>query len=67
MQLSNFLLTILAAAPAMARAMPTMESDPGHIETIVFKRDAVLTPRDLELAKRHGVDVNKSKKHLLHV
>lgn len=31
------------------------------IDHVVFKRDDVLTPRDLELAEMHGVDINESK------
>lgn len=30
------------------------------VEHVIFKRGDVLTPRDLDLAKRHGVDINES-------
>lgn len=63
MQLSVLLTTLAAAALAVAsgQSLHDTQYDAGHIETIVFKRDSVLTPRDLELAGMHGVNVTESQ------
>lgn len=50
------------AASAHAIALPgNIAEAHGDSETILFKRDAVLTPRDLQLAEMHKVDINESE------
>ena len=51
------------AAIALPRSpAPLAGEDEGYIETVVFKRGDVLTPRELALADKHGVDITKSKR-----
>lgn len=58
----TFKLALLVGAATVTYAMPAeiFERDDDVLETIVFKRDSVLTPRDLELAKLNGVDIRES-------
>jgi len=37
-----------------------LAGDDGYLETVVFKRDSILTPDDHELAKKHNIDVSQS-------
>lgn len=46
-------------------ALPVFGTDDGG-EVTVFKRDAPLTPRDLESAAMHGVNITESTQALLH-
>ena len=56
-----FFAAAAATAVASEKAIDAAEYHAGHIETVVFKRDAVLTPRDLKLAEQHGVNTTESK------
>lgn len=57
-------------AASLATASPEIEAIMDSLtegEVHVFKRDAVnsvISPRDLELAERHNVDLNESKQLL---
>ncbi|GJC99158.1 hypothetical protein CH63R_11223 [Colletotrichum higginsianum IMI 349063] len=53
-----FLATASQAVPTATRR------DPEGV--VIFKRDSVLTPRDLELAEMHGVNLTQMYKHSLH-
>lgn len=71
MALIKFVSAFLAVAATAVTAVPTSSDlakredvdafERGLGETIVFKRDDVLTPRDLELANLHGVNVSESE------
>ena len=50
------------AMPGLSEADDSAAHD---TEVILHKRDAVLTPRDLELAALHGVNVSESKRDSL--
>lgn len=58
-------LSLLASTIAGVLAAPqpsaALEAETETVEHIVLKRDAFLTPRDMELAKRHGADIETSK------
>ena len=64
-----YALFAAAVVPLMVHAAPApnfdIEGNDGYIETIVYKRDSALSPRDLELATSHGVNVTQSKCQLL--
>lgn len=58
-------LTLLPAflAPIMVSASPDIENNLDYLaedEIHVYKRDSVITARDIELAERDGVDLNES-------
>ena len=61
--LFQYLLHALLAATAVASPIIADIADiEGAVgDMVLFKRDDVLEPRDLDLAKRHGVDLNDSK------
>lgn len=64
MQLSSWFTAALAGVPVVVLALPASPigegADDGYIETILYKRDDVLTPRDIALAESHGVNVTES-------
>lgn len=72
--LSKFVLQglVLAIAATHANANPVPEADaiPEHFdesagaEIVRFKRDAILDPRDLELAELHQVNLTESKQNI---
>ena len=61
--LNTMLVQTLLAGLCLATALeatPTQQDDP-HGEILRFKRDAVPSARDLELADMHSVNVTESK------
>ncbi|KAM0332092.1 hypothetical protein ACHAQA_002364 [Verticillium albo-atrum] len=66
MHFQSILLPGLFAVTTMALALPGADiSDLSHglKETVLFKRDDVLGPRDLELADAHGVNLTEMYRH----
>lgn len=61
--LSGLLTAIATTAfpSADARAVSDRALDDAHGEIELFKRDAILTARDVELADLHGVNLTESK------
>ena len=58
---------VLPVVMALSKAITALPSAAGAdgrlddvVEHVVYKRGDVLTPRDLEFAKRHKVDINQS-------
>lgn len=60
MRSTTFLSAFLAGS--IVSAVPVEDSfNAGVVEHVVFKRDAVLDARDLELADLHGVNTTESQ------
>ena len=57
----SVLLAVCASVVAAFSASNDVDRQDDMGETIVFKRDDVLTARDLELAEMHGVDILQSR------
>lgn len=60
----HFPLSVFLASTLIAASSDIDEAFLGNLaegETHVFKRDATITPRDVELAERDGVDLGQSK------
>lgn len=70
--LRSFYIPAMLAIATLAMGYPSggvpkpWEDDDGIQEIQILKRDAVLTASDLELAERHGVDVNEGMASLKH-
>lgn len=53
-----FSLALLASA---TQAIPVADVEQSEDDLVLFKRDSVLSARDLELADIHGVNMTESK------
>ncbi len=56
--------TVVTAAPSssdLSKREDIQLFERGLGEMVLFKRDDVLTPRDLELANLHGVNISQSE------
>ena len=54
-------MALVSASPFASNNLDLPGDDGGDLETVLFKRDSVLTPRELEEAAAAGIDVQKSK------
>ena len=60
-------LTVAAASPVTVNehehSLDLPDDKNGDLKTVLFKRDSVLTPRELEEAASAGIDVQESKQN----